>query len=250
MTQTSGHELADEAEAIPASAEPPQETPAPASIANPDAETGPPAETSITDEIPAALPDAFLRVESAIEAGVERVLDVFERKLAYDAAKQLQVDRLHAELQEHRAGLVNRTARPIVQGMIRLHDGIGKLVASLRSKSAEELSPERFFALLDGLQEDVEIVLEQNGIGAYRQPEGTFDPRRQRALRTVVTHDSQLAGQVAETLRSGFEQGSEILEKERVAVYEFRPAPAPDPSPVDSPEPQTQSAPQSADEEN
>lgn len=248
MTLTSGHEMAGEA--ILASAEPPQETPAPAGIANPDAETGQPAETPISDPNPPALPDALVRVESAIETGVERVLDVFERKLAYDATKQLQVDRLHAELQEHRAGLVNRAARPIVHGMIRLHDGIGKLTASLRSKSAEELSPERFFALLDGLQEDVEIVLEQNGIGAYRQPAGTFDPRRQRALRTVVTHDSQLAGQVAETLRPGFEQGFEILEKERVAVYEFQPAPAPDPAPVDSPEPQTQPAPPSADEEN
>jgi molecular chaperone GrpE (heat shock protein) len=242
--------MADEAEAIPASSEPPLETPAPAGIANPDAETGQPATTSLSDGVPAALQDASMRVESAIEAGVERVLDAFERKLAYDASKQLQVDRLHAELQEHRAGLVNRAARPIVHGMIRLHDGIGKLVASLRSKSAEELSSERFFALLDGLQEDVEIVLEQNGIGAYRQTAGTFDPRRQRALRMVVTHDSQLAGQVAETLRPGFEQGSEILEKERVAVYEFQPAPAPNPSPADSPEPQTQSEPQSEGEEN
>ncbi len=173
------------------------------------------------DEHAFASSESLTRLESVIGASVERILDAFERKLAYDATKQLQVDRLHAELQEHRAGLVNRVARPLVNGMIRLHDGIGKLVASLRTKSADDLTPARFFALLEGLQGDIEILLDQNGIVTYREPSGAFDPRRQRAIKTVVTHDPQLGGYVAEVVRPGFEQGNEILEKERVVVYQW-----------------------------
>jgi molecular chaperone GrpE (heat shock protein) len=166
--------------------------------------------------------DALKHLEAVINGSVERILDAFERKLAYDATKQVQVDRLHAELQEHRAGLVNRVARPLVNGMIRLHDGIGKLVVSLQTKSPDDLTPERFFALLEGLQGDIEILLEQNGVVAYREPSGSFDPRRQRAIKTVVTHDPQLGGQVADAVRPGFEQGNEVLEKERVVVYQWQ----------------------------
>lgn len=168
--------------------------------------------------------EPFSRIETAIVTGVDRVLDAFERKLAYDASKQLQVDRLHAELQQHRAGFANSVARPLVHAMIRLHDDIGKLLSALRGKPAEELSPERFFVLMEGLQDDVEIVLGQNGVTAYRETAQVFDPRRQRALTRIATQDKDLAGKVAGTIRPGFEQGSEILEKERIAIYELGPS--------------------------
>lgn len=183
------------------------------------------AQPSADDGRESASSDSMTRVEKAIEAAVERVLDAFERKLAYDTSKQLQVDRLHAELQEHRAGLALRAARPIVHGMIRLHDNIGKLVTALHNKPSDELSPAHLFALFEGLQEDIEIILAQNGVAAYREPSQTFDPRRQRAVRAVVTHDPQLGGCVAEPLRPGFEQGGEILEKERVVVYQWQAPP-------------------------
>lgn len=165
-------------------------------------------------------------IEKAIAAGVERVLNAFEAKLAYDATKQLQVDRLHEELQQYRADLIARTTRPLVQGMIRLHDDIGKLLTALQSKPTDELSPQRFFALLEGLQGDVEILLGQNGVAAYREPAGPFNPRRQRALRKVGTDEAALVGTIAESIRPGFEQGSEVLEKERVATFQFDPASA------------------------
>ena len=188
---------------------------------------------SVSDEREPESSGVPAHLEKTIDAAVDRILEAFERKLAYDASKQLQVDRLHAELQEHRAGFASRAARPIVHGMIRLHDNIGKLVSALRNKPADELSPAQFFALLEGLQEDVEIVIAQNGIAAYRQPPGNFDPRRQRAVRTVITHDPQLGGHVAEVLRPGFEQGNEILEKERVVVYQWQ-------TPPETSEPQLQ----------
>ena len=162
----------------------------------------------------------------AIDAGVGRVLETFEAKLAYDAAKQRQIDQLHDEVQQHRAGLVARTIRPLALGTIKLHDDIGKLIAAWRIKPVEELTPTRFFALLEGLQEDIEILLGQNGVEPFRTAQASFDPRRQRVVRRVVVDDSGLVGTVAESVRLGFAQAAEILEKERVAIYELAPATA------------------------
>lgn len=158
-------------------------------------------------------------LESIVNAGVERVLAAFETKLAYDAAKQVQIDRLHDEVMQHRRDLVARTAHPLIHGLIRIHDDIGKLMTALRAKPQDELTPARFFSLLEGFQEDVEIVLEHNGVKAYRMPAGRFEPRRQRILKKVDTADEALVGMIAESIRPGFEQGETLLEKERVSAY-------------------------------
>ena len=170
---------------------------------------------------------ASANFEQLIHSAVATILGAFETKLAYDASKQLQIDRLHEELQQLRSNQVARAARPLVHGLIRLHDDMGKLLSIWRVKPASELSAARFFSTIEGLQEDVEIVLGQNGVVAFRAASTTFDPRLQRVLKVVPTDDPTLAGTVAETLRPGFEQGSEVLEKERVAFFELGAGPSP-----------------------
>lgn len=159
-------------------------------------------------------------LERLVNEGVQRVLESFDAKLAYDATKQQQIDTLHEELQQHRSDLLARATRPLVLGIIRLHDDIGKLRTALQGKDAGEMTPQRMLDLLQGVQEDVEVLLQQNGIAAYRGPTGDFDPRRQRLVGKVATPDAGLANTVAESVRPGFEQGQEIIEKERVRAYE------------------------------
>ena len=182
---------------------------------------------------------ASFSTDHLIESAVARILDAFESKLAYDASKQVQIDRLHEEVLQHRSNHLVRSARPLVHGLIRLHDDMGKLLTIWRAKPSGELSPARVFSMLEGLQEDIEIVLGQNGVVTYRSDSKAFDPRLQRVLKVVATEDATLAGTVAEKLRPGFEQGNEILEKERVAFFELAataaPAPAPDFAPASPP---------------
>lgn len=186
----------------------------------------------------ASIDESVRAIETAIQRGVDRVLEAFDNKIAYDASKQQQIDVLHHEVQQYRGGLIARTARPLVQGVIRFHDDIGKLTTALRSKPADEVTPERCFAILDGLQEDLEILLNQNGVASYRESQDALDLRRQRVVRKVTTDNPELAGKVAERIRPGFETGNEILEKERVAAYEVR-KPSPEtatPAPAAAPQ--------------
>lgn len=163
------------------------------------------------------------RLNATLKEGLGTLLQAFEAKLAYDQSKQVQIDRLHDELQQHRGDLVARTVRPLINSIIRLHDDAGKLLGSLKDKPEDELTPKRFFRLFDGFQEDLEGLLGDNGVTAYREVGGPFDPRRQRLLRKIPTSNEALAGLVAESLRPGFEQGTQILEKERILAYEYRP---------------------------
>lgn len=165
--------------------------------------------------------DSLHRISTVIEEGIGRILDTFEEKLKYDTSKQLQVDRLYKELQEYRRDLVAQTISPFLRGIIRLHDDIGRLLSDLKENATEKLSSGHFFGHLEGLQEDVKRVLEQNGVIIYHEAHGTFDPRRQRILQIVPTDDESRNGRLAESIRPGFEYGTQILEKERVSVYKF-----------------------------
>lgn len=180
-------------------------------------------EAKLVGEASVTVDEELARLNATLKEGLGILLQTFESKLAYDQSKQVQIDRLHDELQQHRGDLVARTVRPLINGIIRLHDDAGKLLGSLKDKPEDELTPKRFFKLFDGFQEDLEDLLGDNGVTAYREVGGPFDPRRQRLLRKVPTSNEALVGLVAESLRPGFEQGTQILEKERISAYEYRP---------------------------
>lgn len=190
------------------------------SVASPDLST------EVSSSAPSlghdSLEGVFEKIEHGISSEIKKVLDVFEKKLAYDSSKQLQIDRLHEELQKHKGDYLLLATRPLVLQIIQLYDAMGKLLSNLREKSDDEVSLKKFLTLLEGLQDDVEVILSQNGIAPYRGLSGSaFDSQRQRALQTIKTADQALADKIAETISPGFEQGNSILEKERVSTYEF-----------------------------
>lgn len=142
-----------------------------------------------------------------------------EDRFALDRFREEQIDRLHQELQTYKQDLLARVQRPLLMGLIRIHNDLGRSVAAVRGRPLEEQTPERFLGLLAGLEDDLELLLEQHGVERFATSEPEFDPTRQTALRTVETADAGLVGRVADRLRPGFSQGPALLQREGVAVY-------------------------------
>jgi molecular chaperone GrpE len=165
------------------------------------------------------LGSAVGRLETAIAAGVTSILAEFRENFALDRFKEDQINRLHEEVQTFRNDLVLRAVRQVLQGLIRLHDDMGKVLTALRGRPAEELTPERLLHQIEGFQDDVELLLGQHGVERFEAAVEEFDPRRQTALRTMPAGDPAQVGRIAERLRPGFEQGEALLQKERVAVF-------------------------------
>ena len=103
--------------------------------------------------------------------------------------------------------------------MIRLHDDIGRVVEAMAKEDPAKLTPARMMNIVGGFQEDIEIVLEQNGVEAYRAAGDPFDPRRQQVLVSEPTEEDNRVNRVARSVRPGFERGDRILRKEKVAVF-------------------------------
>ena len=73
--------------------------------------------------------------------------------------------------------------------------------------------------LLAGVRDDVEVLLEHHGVVRFGVLGHRFDPRRQTAVEKVADPDPDRAGDVARRVRPGFEQGQDLIVKERVAVF-------------------------------
>ncbi len=160
-------------------------------------------------------------VETLINEGIERVLIQFEGKLKYDAFKERQLDALHRELQEYKTDLLSQALRPMFTSLIRLHDDNAKMIEGLHAKNPEELTPERFFKVMEDFGDDIERLLQDHGVDVFQDqgPEQEFNGQRQQAAGFIDTTDVNMAGRVAQRLRPGFEYGKTLLRKERVKVY-------------------------------
>lgn len=191
------------------------EAAAPATTPGADAPVGGPEEPPPPDPIAAAVRE----MDARIAAGVSQLLAEFRSKLLYDQSKQAQIDRLHAELQQYKSDAVAKAVRPLLLGLIRLHDDIGKLLQNLRARPESDLTPDRLLRHIAEVQDDIDLLLGQHGVDAFQNAGEEFDPHRQTALRTTPADDPSLVGQVADRLRPGFAQGDTLLQKERVAVY-------------------------------
>lgn len=170
---------------------------------------------------------AVTQIAEAVEAGVGRVLQAFDEKLRYDTTQQAQLDRLHAELQEHRSDLLAKATRPLVYGMIRIHGDIGRVCSALRDQEKpigeDGRMSLRFIELLNALSEDVELELEKHGVVTTRADQVVVDPKRQRVVSRTLVGEPELDGVVEASIKPGFEQGEYVLVKESVAVFKFDP---------------------------
>lgn len=161
-------------------------------------------------------------VSTEIKHAVATLLAAFNDKILYDAGKDRQIERLHAELQDCRGDAIGKLVRPVFLRVIRLHSDLSRIIETVR-QSDELLPPEKAARALGSFREDIEDLLADYGVSAFREADETFSPRRQTAVATVATDDPDLKGRIAERLRPGFEQGNLLLEKERVTVFKYEP---------------------------
>jgi len=208
--------LDDDAPATSATIEPDREadqippeplTDAPPSLDLPSTESAPPS-------------DLATRLET-MELGIGRKLDAlqtaFDREIRAESTREKVVDRLHAELQEYKQGLILGILRPIFIDLIQLHDDIGKMALAVEGDPNPEV------ARMRGYQQAIEDILYRQGVETFTLEGETFDPRRQRALSTVPTEDPSLNKTVAARIRKGFQTGDKVIRPEFVTVYAHKP---------------------------
>ncbi len=167
------------------------------------------------------LTEAVTALGATLAGRLDALQALFDREVRAEATREKVVDRLHAELQEYKQGLLLGILRPVFVDLIQLHDDIGKMVAAQGPAEGEVA---RLLEIMQGYQQAIEDILDRQGVEAFQEEGETFDPRRQRAVATVPTDDPGLAKTIAGRLRKGFRtvSGDRLIRPEIVSVYTLR----------------------------
>ncbi|MGW4423127.1 nucleotide exchange factor GrpE [Streptosporangium sp. NPDC004631] len=136
----------------------------------------------------------------------------FKRDHDRAAHREEVIDRLHAENQELRRGLLQEALTPVRAGLYRLYDFVGREATRLRD--APEGAP-HVGSLLEAIAAEVAEVLARTGAELLEVAQGDpYDPSRHRATRAEPGPE----GLVLAVLADGFHQGERVLRKADVVV--------------------------------
>ena len=105
-----------------------------------------------------------------------------------------------------------RIIEPMVRGLFPIIDMV--------CDALERPGTDREYLL--GLRAQLEQYLGGYGIESFSCEAGSpFDPKTMRPLQTAVTHEADLDGMVAESLRCGFRTTERLLRLETVSLYKL-----------------------------
>lgn len=103
--------------------------------------------------------------------------------------------------------------RPLYLDMILLLDRVEKGLSAWRGSPAEE------FVLT--VRDEIAEILARRGVMPMIMPDDWFDPKRQRAVKAVVTRNPEEDRQVVDRVRRGYEYDGYILRAEEVVVSRY-----------------------------
>jgi molecular chaperone GrpE (heat shock protein) len=102
-------------------------------------------------------------------------------------------------------------------------DDIAKLVNNYKSKEQAELNPLKLLKQMEMTGADLEDILIRQGVESYSYSQPKFEPRRQKVVKTEVTHDRSKDKTVSRQVQKGYEWEGNVLRQERVNVYVYQP---------------------------
>lgn len=158
-----------------------------------------------------------------IGTAVKALQQDFETKIQYDRHKETIIDNLHRELQTHKNDLYGKMVRPLILDIIQLMDDLGKLSHFHRAQESQQLNPDKLLQQLEGIPSDMEDILYRQGVEPFMCEQDTFDPTRQRSLKTEITTNQDQDKTIAQRLRPGFVWDGKLLRPEMVSVYVYKP---------------------------
>ncbi len=174
-------------------------------------------DTQLTKEDFKTLTARFAAVEQQlVQLGTE-----FQSKLKYDAHKEKVIDNLHAELQTHKNGLIEKLLRPVFMDIIEVVDDTRRLLKDLKAKG-EDSNPEKLKKLLESMPDDLEDLLDKHGVEVVQYEGEAFNPALQKVVKTIPTPEESLDKQVSERLKNGYRWEGRLLRHEVVNVWQFQ----------------------------
>lgn len=150
----------------------------------------------------------------------ERLLKLdekFDKKIAEDTHKNSLFDKMYEELASYKKDLYAKLVGPFVNETISLLDDYERLIERIDSVDHEKLKK-----YVIGIPDDLESILDNNGVERYSDDTEKFNPKTQRVIKTIPTGNIELENVVVEHARKGYRWNGVMLKPEMVKIFKYK----------------------------
>ena len=156
---------------------------------------------------------------------VEELRGDFRRNAQGSDHQRVLLDKLHDENEQLRRAEVERSRDPVVRDLISLADTCLRNGRAWEQRDA--VTPGDVYRVLREVADDVELILERQGVETFKPEQGaSFDRREHRVVRSADISNASLNGVIAEVLKPGYRMGNRIIRYCEVVVWAFVATPA------------------------
>lgn len=153
---------------------------------------------------------------ASLNQSVAEIKAKYEEKIANDEYKNQLFDKMYQELALYKKDLYAKLMSPFINETITLIADYERIISKL-----DTYEPERVAKYLRGIPDDLMTMLENNGMEQYEEQEEVFNPKTQRATRTIPTSNKDDNNKIAERVHHGYKWNGVVLKPEIVAVYKY-----------------------------
>ena len=126
-------------------------------------------------------------------------------------------DKMYEELASYKKDLYAKLVGPFVNETISLLDDYERLIERIDTIDYEKLKK-----YVMGIPDDLESILDNNGVERYTDDTEKFNPKTQRVVKTIPTGNLELENVIAERTRKGYRWNGVMLKPEMVKIYKYK----------------------------
>ena len=154
---------------------------------------------------------------ASLNQSVAEIKAKYEEKIASDEYKNQLFDKMYQELALYKKDLYAKLMSPFINETITLIADYERIISKL-----DTYEPERVAKYLRGIPDDLMTMLENNAVEQFQDDEEIFNPKCQRALRSIPTDKIEDNNKISEHIHAGYRWNGVILKPEVVTVWRYQ----------------------------
>lgn len=154
---------------------------------------------------------------NSLQENLLRLEEKFDKKIAEDTHKNSLFDKMYEELASYKKDLYAKLVGPFVNETISLLDDYERLIDRIDTMDYEKLKK-----YVMGIPDDLESILDNNGVERYTDDTEKFNPKTQRVVKTIPTGNMELENVIAERTRKGYRWNGVMLKPEMVKIFKYK----------------------------
>lgn len=180
-------------------------------------------EESPMEGAPDGAPDiasVLSEIKESIASLNQNMVDIkarYEEKIANDEYKNQLFDKMYQELALYKKDLYAKLMSPFINETITLIADYERIISKL-----DTYEPERVAKYLRGIPDDLMTMLENNAVEQFQDDGEIFNPKCQRALRSIPTDKIEDNNKISEHIHVGYRWNGVILKPEVVTVWRYQ----------------------------